>query len=159
MTFLAGTGRHPVQIIYFFRTQIGARTRSGIDLGSGGPLDRMRRCSGLSRELWIENFGGSWSRAVERKGPCLYVSTDGSARVRGVGVCARLVPTLSGPRDTSGPQMDRISQLQPPHYTANSTRAPAVQKRLSKRSPWICPHQTPSTRHSRKSNSLRRAPP
>ena len=56
----SGDGCHRVQIIYCFRMQIGARTRSGIDLGSGGPLDRMRRCSGLSRELWIENFGGSW---------------------------------------------------------------------------------------------------
>ena len=64
LTFFTGTGRHRVQIVYFFRMQIGARTRSGIDLGSGGPLDRMRRCSGLSRELWIENFGGSWYRSA-----------------------------------------------------------------------------------------------
>ena len=60
----SGDGCHRVQIIYCFRMQIGARTRSGIDLGSGGPLDRMRRCSGLSRELWIENFGGSWYRSA-----------------------------------------------------------------------------------------------
>ena len=53
----SGDGCHRAQIIYFFRMQIGARTRSGIDLGSGGPLDRMRRFLGLSRELWIENFG------------------------------------------------------------------------------------------------------
>ena len=26
-------------------------------MGSGGPLDRMRRCLVLLRELWIENFG------------------------------------------------------------------------------------------------------
>ena len=90
---------------------------------------------GLSRELWIEIFGKSWSRAVERKGPCLYVSTDGSARVRGVGVCARLVPTLSGPRDTSGPRMDRILQLQPPHYAANPTaRAGGSEEALKKKS-------------------------
>ena len=60
LTFLTGTGRHRAQIIYFFRMQIGARTRSGIDLGSDGPLDRMRRCLGFPRELWIENLGGSW---------------------------------------------------------------------------------------------------
>ena len=53
----SGDGCHRAQIIYFFRMQIGARTRSGIDLGSGGPLDRMRRFSGLPRELWIEIFG------------------------------------------------------------------------------------------------------
>ena len=55
-----GNGCHRAQIIYFFRTQIGARTRSGIDLGSGGPLDRMRRSLVLPTELWIENLGGSW---------------------------------------------------------------------------------------------------
>ena len=56
----SGDGCHRAQIIYFFRTQIGARTRSGIDLGSGGPLDRMRRSLVLPTELWIENLGGSW---------------------------------------------------------------------------------------------------
>ena len=60
MTFLTGTGRHRAQIIYFFRTQIGARTRSGIDLGSGGPLRRMRQRLVLPRELWIEIFSKSW---------------------------------------------------------------------------------------------------
>ena len=32
-------------------------------------LCRMRRRLGLSRELWIEIFGKSWSRAIERKEP------------------------------------------------------------------------------------------
>ena len=41
-TFFTGTGRHRVQIIYFFRGQIGSRTPSGTGLGSGGRLDRMR---------------------------------------------------------------------------------------------------------------------
>ena len=39
----SGDGCHRAQIIYFFRMQIGARTRSGIDLGSGSRLHRMRR--------------------------------------------------------------------------------------------------------------------
>ena len=60
LTFFTGTGRHRAQIIYFFRMQIGPRTRSGIGLGSGGPLDSMRRCLVLPRELWIEIFGKSW---------------------------------------------------------------------------------------------------
>ena len=94
--------------------QIGPRSRSGIGLGSSGPLDSMRRCSVLPRELWIEIFGKSWSRAVERKGPCLYVCTDGSRRACGVGVCERLVPTLSDPRETSGPRIDRIPSTRPP---------------------------------------------
>ena len=57
LTYLTGTGRHRAQIIYFFRMQIGSRTPSGIGLGSGGRLRRMRRCLGLSGELWIQNFG------------------------------------------------------------------------------------------------------
>ena len=60
LTFFTGTGRHRAQIIYFFRGQLGSRTPSGIGLGSGGPQDRMRRRLGLPRELWIQNFGGSW---------------------------------------------------------------------------------------------------
>ena len=60
IAYLTGTGCHRAQIIYFFRMQIGSRARSGIGLGSGGHLDRIRRCLVLSRELWIENFGGSW---------------------------------------------------------------------------------------------------
>ena len=43
--------------IYFFRMQIGSRTPSGIGLVSDSRLRRMRRCVGLSRELWIENLG------------------------------------------------------------------------------------------------------
>ena len=54
---LYGTGHHRVQIIYFFRMQIGSRTPSRTGLGSGSRLDRIRRCLGLSRELWIQNFG------------------------------------------------------------------------------------------------------
>ena len=62
--YFTGTGRHRVQITYFFRMQIGSRARSGIGLGSGGRRRRMRPCLGLSRELWIQNFGGSWWRHV-----------------------------------------------------------------------------------------------
>ena len=57
LTFFTGTGRHRVQIIYFFRMQIGSQTPYGIGLRSGGPLRRMRRFLGLSRELWIPNLG------------------------------------------------------------------------------------------------------
>ena len=53
----SGTGRHRLQISYFFRMQIGSRTPSRIGLGSGSRLRRMRKCLGLSRELWIQNFG------------------------------------------------------------------------------------------------------
>ena len=77
---LTGTGRHRAQIAYFFRMQIGSRTPSGIGLGSGSRLRRMHPYLGLSRELWIEIFGKSWSRVLERKGPYLYVCTHGSAR-------------------------------------------------------------------------------
>ena len=69
LTFFTGTGRHRVQIIYFLWGQIGSRTPSGIGLGSGSRLRRMRQRLVLSRELWIENFGKSWSSALERQGP------------------------------------------------------------------------------------------
>ena len=55
--YFTGTGRHRVQIAHFFRMQIGSRTPSGIGLGSGGRVDRMRQRLGLSRELWIQNLG------------------------------------------------------------------------------------------------------
>ena len=109
MPFLTGTGRHRAQIVYFFWMQIGSRAPSELGLGSGSRLHRMRQCLGLPRELWIENIGGSWSRAVERKGPCLYVCTDGSRRACAVGDCPRLVSTLGDPRETSGPRIDRFS--------------------------------------------------
>ena len=57
IAYLTVTGRHRVQIIYFFRAQIGSRARSGIGLGSGGRLNRTRRFLELSRELWIQNLG------------------------------------------------------------------------------------------------------
>ena len=68
-----------------------------------------------------ENSG---SKTLEDHGPeqwsakdlYSFVSTDGSARACGVGVCARLVPTLSGPRDTSGPGIDRIPPTRPPWW-------------------------------------------
>ena len=71
---------------------------------------------GAFRELLIENFGGSWSRAIERKGPCLYICTDGSRRACGVGACACIVQTLSELRETSGPRIDRIPQTRPPWW-------------------------------------------
>ena len=114
ITYLTVTGCYQAQIIYFFRMQIGSQSPSGIGLRSGGPLRRKRRILGLSGELWIQNFGKSWSRAIERKGPCLYVCTDGSRRACGVGACARLLPTKSGSWETSGPQIDRIPSTRPP---------------------------------------------
>ena len=57
IAYLTVTGHHRAQIVYFFRGQIGSRTPSGLGLGSGSHLHRMRRFLGLSRELWIENLG------------------------------------------------------------------------------------------------------
>ena len=116
MTFFTGAGRHRVQIAHFFRGQIGPRTASGIGLRSSSRLSRMRQRLVLPRELWIENFGKSWSRAIERKGPCLYVCTDGSRRACGVGDCPRLLPTKNDPRETSGPRIDRIQPARPPWW-------------------------------------------
>ena len=57
MTFLTGTGRHRVQIVHFFRMQIGPLTPSRIGLGSGSRLRRIRERLVLPRELWIQNLG------------------------------------------------------------------------------------------------------
>ena len=42
LTFFTGTGRHRVQIIYFFWMQIGPRTPTGVVLIVGSHLHRMR---------------------------------------------------------------------------------------------------------------------
>ena len=41
-------------------------------------------------------------------------SIDGSARACGVGDCARLLPTIGDPGETSGPRIDRIAPARPP---------------------------------------------
>ena len=42
-----------------------------------------------------------------------YVSIDGSARACAVADCTCLLPSLSGPRETSGPRIDRIPPARP----------------------------------------------
>ena len=113
IAYLTVTGCHRDQIIYFFWMQIGPRTPTGVALIVGSRLRRIHPYLELPRELWIQNFGGSWSRAIERKGPCLYVCTDGSARACGVGDNPCLVPTLGDPGETSGPRIDRIPSTRP----------------------------------------------
>ena len=49
LRFFTAARRHRVQIIYFFRMQIGSQSPSGIGLRSGGPLRRIRRFLGLTR--------------------------------------------------------------------------------------------------------------
>ena len=46
LTFFTGTGRHRVQITYFFWIQIGSRTPSGVGLVVGSRLHRKRRRCG-----------------------------------------------------------------------------------------------------------------
>ena len=45
-----------------------------------------------------------------------YVSTDGSARACGVSDCTCKVSTKNGPRETSGPRIDRIPPARPPWW-------------------------------------------
>ena len=48
LTFFTGTGRHRVQIIYFFRMQIGSWRSLGVGLVVGSRLCRTRhRCGNL----------------------------------------------------------------------------------------------------------------
>ena len=116
MTFFTGTRRHRVQIAHFFRMQIGSQTASGMGPRSGSRLRRMRRFLELFGELWIETWR-TWpgDKCVAER-IASYVSTDGSARVCGVGARPRFISTLGGPRETSGPQIDRIPPARPPWW-------------------------------------------
>ena len=71
LTFFTGTGRHRVQIIYFFWMQIGPRTPTGVVLIVGSHLHRMRWRLGLSRELWIQNIEDLYNRAAHCQALCL----------------------------------------------------------------------------------------
>ena len=64
----SGDGCHRVQIIYFFRGQIGARTRSGIGLRSGSRLERVRRFLVLPES--------SGSKTLGDHGSCLRTAGD-----------------------------------------------------------------------------------
>ena len=70
LMFFTGTGRHRAQITYFFRGQIGSRTPSGIGLGSGSRLHRMRRLLGPPRasESHCQVISGLVGRTGERIG-------------------------------------------------------------------------------------------
>ena len=115
MTFFTRTGRHRVQIIYFFGMQIGSRTPSGIGLGSGSRLRRMRPNLELPRELWIEIFGKSWPLIPPQR-TMGDVSYTGSGGVRGVGDCTCPVRTPSDLRETSWSRIDRIPSTRPPWW-------------------------------------------
>ena len=78
---------------------------------------------------------GSGLRAMERKGPCLYVCTDGSRRACGVGDCPRLVPTPGASRETSGPRIHRI----PPTRQSYWDRQYRELKKLIFLAPSTCP--------------------
>ena len=56
------------------------------------------------------------------------MSTDGSARAFGVGACARLIPTLGGPGEASGPRTDGFHWLgyprTPPRHSGARPRRP-----------------------------------
>ena len=56
------------------------------------------------------------------------MSTDGSARAFGVGACARLIPTIGGPGEASGPRTDGFHWLgyprTPPRHSGARPRRP-----------------------------------
>ena len=68
LTFFTGTGRHRVQIIYFFWMQIGPRTPTGVALIVGSRLYRMRRFLGPS--------GSSGSHCQVIHGFCVVVMRE-----------------------------------------------------------------------------------
>ena len=106
------------------RTSRGRRREFGTYpiLFSDYPISFMMTLAGAgvgilpSQQLLLARTRVPWSRAKERKGPCLYVCTEGSRRACGVGACPRLLPTKSDPRETSGPRIDRIPPTRPPWW-------------------------------------------
>ena len=63
----------------------------------------------LDPKLWqIMGEFGAWLRELP------YLSTAGSARACGVGVCPCIVRTLGALGETSGPRIDRIPPTRPP---------------------------------------------
>ena len=110
MAFLTGTGRHRVQITYFFRGQIGSWRPLGVGLVVGKRLHRLRhRCSSLEVSeprpalnlLKLLCLLRDWPKYAVSGGVC------------GVGACTRPLPTQSEPRETSAPQIDRIPSARP----------------------------------------------
>ena len=99
IAYLTVTGCYRAQITYFFRMQIGPRTRSGIGLGSGSRLYRLRhRCGSLGLP---ESFGshcqaihGQMSRSAERIGRLC----PEPGRIR----CRRLPTSYTDPRRPPG---------------------------------------------------------
>ena len=130
-----GNGRHRAQIIYFFRMQIGSRTPSGIGLGSGSRLRRMRNRLGLPGELWIENLGilagDGW--LAEMSCPCaIYRWKRPRMRRRRLRTTNT---TQSDPRETSGPRIDRIPPARPPWWRRQFREL----KKLIFSAPSTCP--------------------
>ena len=112
------------QIKHFFGMQTGSRTPYGLGLMVGGRLRRLRMrfrhlidLKGLELQTLADHARGSWT--AERIG-----RYDPSASVCGVGDCTRLVPTLTDPRETPGPRIDRI----PPARLATSV--PRIKKSI-----------------------------
>ena len=78
--FLTGTGRHRVQIIYFFRMQIGSWRPLGVGLVVGKYMYRIRhRCSSLvlseSPGSHCQAIHGPVGRLVERSRPKMLEAT------------------------------------------------------------------------------------
>ena len=100
-------GCHRVQIKHFFGMQTGSRTPYGLGLMVGSRLHRMRRCLRLPESFEVETLQ-LLPDALSWRCILVDVSEARSAHVCGIGDCIRLVPTLSDPRETSGPRIDRI---------------------------------------------------
>ena len=57
IAYFTVTGHHRAQIVYFFRIQIGSRTPSGMGMGSGSRLERVRRFLVLPESSGLKTLG------------------------------------------------------------------------------------------------------
>ena len=83
----------------------------------------------LHRNLWQIMGRNDWL------GELPYISTNGSARVCGVGDCTCILTTLHDLRETSGPRIDRIQPTRPPWWRRQFREL----KKLIFSAPSTCP--------------------
>ena len=86
--------------------------RSGV---GWSPRPQARELGALQRALDRNLWQTMATRGIAQRtmGDVPY---SGSGGVGGVGVCTRPAPTLSEPRETSGPRIDRIPSTRPPWW-------------------------------------------
>ena len=139
VAYLTLTGCYRAQIIYFFRIQINSRTPSGIGLGSGSRLHRMRRSLGPSESSGSKSLAGAKARgaapAPRRRVPRRHLAFTPRARRRSR---MRSMVTTA----VSQTVEEEASLLEKDYHTPPR---PNASSRSSRNVPELCTYEPPST--------------